>query len=304
MNALLDAAAAWSLVRALADHVSQGAEGATRVQDASGNRLVFDDEGGWSTQPPPAPDARVILDLYLPLAALPDYVVAQIGQSLDGRVATESGRSHYVTGPDDIVRLHRVRALVDAVVVGAGTAVSDTPQLTVRRARGSNPARVVLDPKGRVPPEGPLFTDADAPTLWVREGNPGTDLPDHVEVIAPPEPTSAGHVPPRALLALLRERGYRRILVEGGGVTVSRFLEAGALDRLHVTVAPMIIGSGRQGLSLPVIDELEAALRPACRHFALGVDILFDLDLRAGSAGPSGSSGAAEGPAGPPNRSA
>lgn len=301
MNALLDAASAWSLMRALADRGAAGATPPTRVHDASGNRLVLDGGGGWSTQPLPAPDARAILDLYLPLAAGPDYVLGQIGQSLDGRVATESGRSHYVTGPEDIVRLHRLRALVDAVIVGAGTAVSDAPRLTVRLVEGGNPARIVLDPNGRVPPEGPLFTDAAAPTLWVRDGTPEVGLPDHVEVIAPPERAHAGSVPPEALIALLRGRGYRRILVEGGGVTVSRFLEAGALDRLHVTVAPMIIGSGRQGLSLPVIDELDAALRPACRHFALGADILFDLDLRAGPGGPSTASG---GTGGPPNRSA
>lgn len=303
MNALLDTAAAWSLVRALADRVSEGSTPPTHVHDASGNRLILDGERGWSTQPSPAPEARDVLDLYVPLAARPDYVLGQIGQSLDGRVATESGKSHYVTGPDDIVRLHRLRALVDAVIVGAGTAVSDTPRLTVRRAEGSNPARVVLDPNGRVAPEGPLFTDDTAPTLWVRRGTPETALPDHVAVIVPPESDGRGHVPPRALLALLRARGYRRILVEGGGVTVSRFLEAGALDRLHVTVAPMIIGSGRQGLSLPVIDELGAALRPACRHFALGADILFDLDLRAGSRAPSESSAVAGGPADAPNRS-
>ncbi len=301
MNASLDAAAAWSLVRAVAGAVSDGSAPPARVRDASGHLLVLDDEGGWHTQPPPGPEARAILDLYLPLAARPDYVVGQIGQSLDGRVATESGRSHYVTGPEDIVRLHRLRALVDAVIVGAGTAVSDAPRLTVRLVEGEHPTRIVLDPNGRVPPEGPLFTDADAPTLWIRDGTPEAGLPGHVEVIAPPERGRAGSVPPGALIALLRGRGYRRILVEGGGITVSRFLEAGALDRLHVTVAPMIIGSGRQGLSLPVIDELDAALRPACRHFALGADILFDLDLRAGSGSPSTAS-AATGV--PPNRSA
>lgn len=287
MTGTLDAASAWSLVRSLAGAPPHAAGAPGRVRAASGGHLAFDGVGGWSTDPTPDPEARAILDLYVPLASRPDYVVGQIGQSLDGRVATESGRSHYVTGPEDIVRLHRVRALVDAVIVGAGTAVSDAPRLTVRLVDGSSPARVVLDPSGRVPPEGPLFTDGEAPTLWVRDGTPESALPDHVEVVPPPERASAGHVPPGALLDLLRERGHRRILVEGGGVTVSRFLAADALDRLHVTVSPMIIGSGRHGLSLPVIEELDAALRPACRHFALGADILFDLDLRATAAGSS-----------------
>ena len=83
------------------------------------------------------------------------------------------------------------------------------------------------------------------------------------------------------LLRWLREAGYRRVLVEGGGVTVSRFLQAGALDRLHVMVAPMLIGSGRPGLVLPPIETLDEAIRPASRCFACGVDTLFDLDLRA-----------------------
>jgi diaminohydroxyphosphoribosylaminopyrimidine deaminase / 5-amino-6-(5-phosphoribosylamino)uracil reductase len=300
-----DAAAAWALVRALAGMVSDEGEAPGRVRGPTGALLALDEGGRWTTDPLPSPEASAILDLYVPLAVRRDFVVGQIGQSLDGRVATESGESHYVTGPEDIVRLHRLRALVDAVIVGAGTAVSDRPRLTVRRAEGSNPARVVLDPNGRVPPEGPLFADAAAPTLWVRGGTAETDLLEHVEVVTPPERGVGGDVPPRALVSLLRERGHRRILVEGGGVTVSRFLAAGALDRLHVTVSPMIIGSGRQGLSLPVIDDLEGALRPGCRHFRLGADILFDLDLRAGPAGsPIGSDATETGPATPPNRSA
>ena len=72
----------------------------------------------------------------------------------------------------------------------------------------------------------------------------------------------------------------RRVLVEGGGITVSRFLQAGLLDRLHVTVAPLLIGSGRAALTLPAIETLAQALRPRCRHFHLGEDVLFDLDLR------------------------
>ena len=76
--------------------------------------------------------------IYGPLVAtLPEdqsFVIGQIGQSLDGRVATPTGHSHYINGPAALVHLHRLRALVDAVVVGVGTVVADDPQLTVRRA--------------------------------------------------------------------------------------------------------------------------------------------------------------------------
>src|ERR1700754_3479338 len=78
-------------------------------------------------------------------------VVGQLGQSLDGRIATETGHSHYVNGPSGLAHLHRLRALVDAVVVGVGTALADDPQLTVRRVSGPQPARVVIDPNGRLP---------------------------------------------------------------------------------------------------------------------------------------------------------
>ena len=77
-------------------------------------------------------------------------IVGQIGQSLDGRIATESGHSKYINGPAGLVHLHRLRALMDAVVVGVGTAIADDPQLTVRRVAGPQPARVVIDPKGRL----------------------------------------------------------------------------------------------------------------------------------------------------------
>jgi riboflavin biosynthesis pyrimidine reductase len=93
-------------------------------------------------------------------------------------------------------------------------------------------------------------------------------------------PETGGTFHPLSLIAMLKTLGLRRILVEGGGITVSRFLEAGAVDRLHVTVAPILIGSGKPGLTLPPIESLDSAIRPTCRHFRLGADMLFDLDLR------------------------
>src|SRR5690606_29949870 len=125
-------------------------------------------DGGWATSHPPEAEARVLLDLFLPLRLRTDLVIAQAGQSLDGRIATETGHSHFVTGPEDIRRLHRVRALVEAVVVGAGTAVSDEPRLTVRQVEGENPVRVVLDPRGRIPSGSKVLVDGAAPTLVLR----------------------------------------------------------------------------------------------------------------------------------------
>ena len=82
---------------------------------------------------------------------------------------------------------------------------------------------------------------------------------------------------PERILQVLQDFGLRKIFIEGGGVTVSSFLKAGLLDRLHVMVAPMIIGSGRPAFSLPEIDQLDEALRPKAQLVNLGSDMLFDL---------------------------
>lgn len=222
-------------------------------------------------------------EIFRPLRESHQWVVGQMGQSLDGRIATESGHSHYVTGPTDIRRLHQLRALAQAVVVGSGTVALDDPRLTVREVEGSNPVRVVLDPSGRLDPDRQLFRDGAAPTLVVRRDN-GPALPG-VEVVRLSSWGSAGF-PPQAVLQELRARGLRRILVEGGGLTVSRFLQTQALDRLHLVVAPILLGSGRMGISLDPIQTLDEALRPRVRWFPLGADILFDLDF--GSAGTAG----------------
>ncbi len=200
------------------------------------------------------------------------FVIGQAGQSLDGRIATASGHSHYINGPAAIVHLHRLRALVDAVVVGVGTVISDDPRLTVRGIEGPPPARVVIDPNGRAPTDAKCFADDGAGRVVLCRAAGKADA----EYVALPDFT------PRTILAALKERGLARVLVEGGAATLSHFLSGQALDRLHVMIAPMIIGSGKPGLALPEIATLKDALRPATATYLLpGGDVLFDCDFRA-----------------------
>jgi riboflavin-specific deaminase-like protein len=208
----------------------------------------------------------------------PLVVVGQVGQSLDGRIATTTGHSCYINGAAGLAHLHRLRALVDAVVVGVGCAVSDDPRLTVRHVVGPDPARVVIDPRGRLERTARLLADDGARRIVVIAEGARCELPG-VEVLA--LPAIDGHIAPAAILAGLEEVGLRRVLVEGGPETLSRFLSEGCLDRLHVIVAPIILGDGPPGFSLGPIDRLEHALRPPIRIHPLDGEVLFDCDLSA-----------------------
>jgi diaminohydroxyphosphoribosylaminopyrimidine deaminase/5-amino-6-(5-phosphoribosylamino)uracil reductase len=206
-------------------------------------------------------------------------VVAQCGQSIDARTATPTGHSHYINGEAGLAHLHRLRALVDAVVIGVGTAIADDPQLTVRRVVGPNPARVIVDPNGRLPSTARVLAADGIRRLVVTAAGAPKRLPPDIETVS--LVAEAGELAPAAIVAALAARGFRRILVEGGADTVSRFLAAGCLDRLHILVAPIILGGGRSSLTLPPIERVEQAVRAPMRAHVLGSDVLLDCDLSA-----------------------
>jgi diaminohydroxyphosphoribosylaminopyrimidine deaminase/5-amino-6-(5-phosphoribosylamino)uracil reductase len=211
------------------------------------------------------------------------FVVAQLGQTLDGRIATQNGASRYINGHAALDHLHRLRAAVDAVVVGVGTVIADNPSLTVRRVPGNSPCRIIIDPNGRIPPASKCLSDGGPPVFVVARENTTNDHGlDPIFVRAEADAAQPGSgLCPHAIVAALHERGMKRLLIEGGAFTVSRFIMAGAVDRLHLLMAPMILGSGYCGLNLPPIHSLDQAMRPLTQIHPLdGGEVVFDCDLR------------------------
>lgn len=224
-----------------------------------------------------------------PLPELPVYrtlarhseVVAQLAQSADGFIAARGGDAQFVSGEKDRTHLHQLRAAVDAVLVGANTVVSDNPQLTVRTVAGTNPLRVLLDPHARLPVESNVLQSAQAATLWLvgPEAEVPTGLGDHVDVARLPAAGAGVRVDPTAVIALIRQRVTGSILVEGGGKTVSDFLSAGVLDRLFLTVAPVLIGDGVPGVRFHGSSIMSQALRAPFRRYKFGEDICTEFVL-------------------------
>lgn len=209
-------------------------------------------------------------------------VVGQLGQSLDGRVATVTGESLYINGRCALTHLHRLRAAVDALIVGTGTVALDNPRMTVRLVEGKTPLRVIIDPNGRVPGDSQCFHDDNGPVLVIRAAGktPVTKLPDSVEIQIL-DANDGGTIPPRQVIELLSQRGLDKVLIEGGPRTLSLAVEDGVVDHLHVMVAPMLLGSGKPGFTLPPIPTLAEALSPdSSTHIFEDGDVLFACDLR------------------------
>jgi len=230
--------------------------------------------------PRSAPDDAFDM-LYAPLRApVPagsSFVLGRVAQSLDGYIATREGESVWISGPGDLRHTHQLRALCDAVVVGARTIRADNPRLTTRLVEGPSPVRVVLDPDCRLDDTYHVFRDGPETLLLCAPEQATADRLGTARVM--PVPRGPMGLDVTAILGLLRERGLRRIFVEGGGVTVSRFLAAGALDRLHVTVAPLVMGGGVPAFPLPPVDRLDEGRRFAWTAHRIGADILLDIPL-------------------------
>ena len=188
-------------------------------------------------------------------------VTLKLATSLDGRIATQSGESRWITGEQARTAVHRLRAAHDAVLVGIETALADDPELTVRLDGydGPQPARVVLDSRGRLPATSKLArTAGEVPTFVVTlPGFAGAGL-RHIEVAAGPD----GRPALAPALEALKAAKIETLMVEGGGQVAASFLRAGLVNRIEWFRAPIVLGDeGRACLGGLRIGRLADAPR-------------------------------------------
>ncbi len=208
-------------------------------------------------------------------------VTLKIAQTLDGRVATSTGHSQWITGPEARRLAHEWRADSDGILVGSGTALADNPSLNVRHVQGPNPRRFVLDRRGTLPADLKLFSDGMPTTVVLGpSATPAYEarlLANGGAVIRTPE--RGGHLD---LAALLDQLAVQSLMVEAGPSLASALLRQDLVDRLFVFSAPKMLGSGMSAIDGLKVDSLDDALSFAEHRWELvGQDILLRGYLRA-----------------------
>lgn len=189
-------------------------------------------------------------------------VTLKLATSLDGRIATATGESRWITGEAAREQVHRLRAEHDAVVIGVGTAIADDPELTVRTPGhdGPQPARVVLDTRQRLPLESRLVRTARQHPTYVATPGPAEPALSQagVRILITPGPERPD---PAVLAGELEALGLRRLLVEGGGEVAASFLRAGLVSRIEWFRAPIILGGeGKAAIGDLMVSGLAQAV--------------------------------------------
>ncbi len=174
------------------------------------------------------------------------FVALKLALTLDGKIASHTGKSRWITGPAARTRVHELRRRYAAVLVGANTVLLDDPELTVREVAGPQPLRIVLDGEGRVPPSARVFNRAAKTLVATARMRPETEetlRAQGVEVLRLPAQEQG--VDLRRLLAVLGERGVDSVLVEGGGEVAWSFLSQELVHKIYFFYAPLILGGRR-----------------------------------------------------------
>ena len=181
------------------------------------------------------------------------YVTMKVAQSLDGKIATHTGESKWITSPESLLRVHELRKKADAVLIGIGTALVDNPSLTVRHVdTDRQPARVILDGDCRLPAESALARSAnevETIVLTKKESCKNAEILKNLGVKVLGIACAGERLDLGLVLMELRAMNMMNILVEGGSKVFSAFMESGFTDKLHLFTAPFVIGGEKAASS-------------------------------------------------------
>ena len=211
------------------------------------------------------------------------FVTLKFAQSLDGRIATSTGSSQWLSGPPARRFVHRLRSQHDAILAGIGTVLADDPKLTVRLARGRDPLRIIVDSRLRVPLTAQVIADGAASgTMIVANESANINRVRRIEnlgaeVVRLPRSVDNSGVDLGRLLEELGRRGISSLLVEGGKGIITSMLRLRAVDRLVVIVAPKLTGQGIEAIGDLGITRLDEAIAfSSFKTRRLGADMIFD----------------------------
>ena len=216
---------------------------------------------------------KSILNILLPiLRKNKELVIAQIGQSIDGRIALNNGNSHYINNPKSIIYLHCLRSISDAIIVGSNTIKKDDPLLTTRKIKGTNPKRIIIDGSLSLNNKYKIFNDGNENIIFTKS-NKKIRLKNST-IIRFKEKNFT-----KNLITQIKKLKYKNILVEGGSKTISELINNKYIDILQFMIAPILIGSGINSLNLKEISNLNKAIRPKYNFNELENEIIVNLFL-------------------------
>ena len=220
---------------------------------------------------------RQCCEIIIPLFTKNDnFLIGQIGQSLDGKIALNNGNSHYINEKESILYLHCLRSVCDGVLVGVNTIIKDNPLLTTRKIKGSNPVRLIIDPSLKLSNRYKIFKD-DNRNIIFTNSNKQKKI-NNTLIVKFPKKNFTNNI-----FQYLKKTSFKNILVEGGPTTLSNFIEMKLLNYMQFIISPTLIGSGIDSLKLKPITNLKNAIRVKNTISKLGKEIVITLNLKLNS---------------------
>jgi len=216
---------------------------------------------------------KSILSILVPiLRKNKKLVIAQIGQSIDGRIALNNGNSHYINNPKSIIYLHCLRSISDAIIVGSNTIKKDNPLLTTRKIKGTSPQRIIIDGRLSLNNKYKIFNDGNENIIFTKSSK--KIRLNNSTIIRLKEKNFT-----KNLIKQLKKLKYKNVLVEGGSKTISELINNKYIDIVQFMIAPILIGSGISSLNLKEISNLDKAIRPKYNFNKLENEIIINLFL-------------------------